>query len=60
MCCLLLMTSIYTDDRRALSSLGLRSPIVVHPETPLMDLLNKFQVGHSHIAIVTKQVDECR
>lgn len=50
------------DDRRKISSLGLRYPLPVPPEMPLLELLNLFQRGMSHLAIVTNKpalVAEC-
>eukprot|EP01012_Entosiphon_sulcatum_P062953 TRINITY_DN8971_c0_g1_i1.p1 TRINITY_DN8971_c0_g1~~TRINITY_DN8971_c0_g1_i1.p1 ORF type:complete len:492 (+),score=101.56 TRINITY_DN8971_c0_g1_i1:129-1604(+) len=50
------------EDQRPVSQLPLRRPFCVLPTTPLFDLLNEFQLGKSHMAIVTDQpqvVDEC-
>lgn len=50
------------DDERKISSLGLRYPLPVSPDTPLLELLNLFQRGLSHLALVTDQpelVAEC-
>ena len=44
---------INPDDGRQVGTLGLRMPIVVDERVKL--LLNKFQVGHSHMAMVVSQ-----
>ena len=43
------------DDGRIPFDLFLRRPIVVHPNTGLYDVLNRFQTGKSHMALVTEQ-----
>eukprot|EP00753_Platysulcus_tardus_P011914 PLAT3323.19.p1 GENE.PLAT3323.19~~PLAT3323.19.p1 ORF type:complete len:495 (+),score=183.70 PLAT3323.19:27-1487(+) len=48
------------DDARPIRSLGLRVPIVVSPDTPLFELLNHFQQGRSHIALVSADVGAVR
>ena len=30
----------------------------MHPATPMFDALNAFQIGRSHMAVITEQVDE--
>eukprot|EP00743_Colponemidia_sp_Colp-15_P011070 GILK01012298.1.p1 GENE.GILK01012298.1~~GILK01012298.1.p1 ORF type:complete len:573 (-),score=81.24 GILK01012298.1:151-1869(-) len=45
------------DDKRPLHSLPLRKPIVVSELTRLPDLLNQFQNGSSHMAVVTRSED---
>jgi metal transporter CNNM len=42
------------EDERAVSDLALRKPIVVSPEASCYYVLNEFQKGGSHIALVTK------
>jgi len=44
-------------DRRVVRTLGLRQPLVVPLDYPLLDLLSDFQKGKSHIAIVSNQPD---
>ncbi len=41
------------DDERVIRSLYLRQPQVVSPEESLLELLNIFQMGHSHMALVS-------
>lgn len=43
------------SSRRAVGSLSLRQPIVVSPQCPLIDLLNTFQEGKSHLALVSEE-----
>ena len=38
----------------------LRKPVVVSPTTDLFKLLNTFQEGHSHLALVTPDVEGMR
>ncbi|CAM9550249.1 unnamed protein product, partial [Scytosiphon promiscuus] len=40
------------DDERVISSLMLRIPVVVSPTKSLLELLNTFQTGRSHLALV--------
>ena len=40
------------DDERTISSLMLRIPVVVSPTKSLLELLNTFQTGKSHLALV--------
>ena len=40
------------DDERTISSLMLRVPVVVSPTKSLLELLNTFQTGKSHLALV--------
>ncbi len=40
------------DDERTISSLMLRVPVVVSPNKSLLELLNTFQTGKSHLALV--------
>lgn len=50
------------DDERMIGDLSLRKPIVVNPEESCYAILNEFQKGRSHIALVTKnatQVLQC-
>jgi len=44
---------INPNDKRQVDSLFLRAPIYVRPSTSLLVLLNLFQSGHSHMAVVT-------
>ncbi|CAN0531945.1 unnamed protein product, partial [Laminaria digitata] len=45
------------DDERDISTLMLRIPVVVSPTKSLLDLLNTFQTGRSHLALV--RCDPC-
>lgn len=45
------------EENRPVSQFGLRAPIVVDPSTSLYDLLNLFQKGKSHLALVSRQVE---
>lgn len=45
------------DDRRPIRDLILRKPILVAPSESCYAILNEFQKGRSHIALVTKDVD---
>ena len=45
------------DDRRPIRDLILRKPILVGPKESCYSILNEFQKGHSHIALVTKDVE---
>lgn len=45
------------NDSRRVDTLYLRMPVFVKPEITLLELLNEFQKGHSHMAIVTDQPD---
>ncbi|CAH0478372.1 unnamed protein product [Peronospora belbahrii] len=45
------------DDRRPIRDLILRKPILVSPKESCYSILNEFQKGHSHIALVTPDVD---
>lgn len=40
-------------DRRTIRSLFVRPPLFIKPSTSLLDLLNRFQEGGSHLAVVT-------
>lgn len=40
------------DDERTISSLMLRVPVVVSPNKSLLELLNTFQTGRAHLALV--------
>ncbi|CAM9304663.1 unnamed protein product [Chrysoparadoxa australica] len=46
------------DDNRIIRSLALRLPEVVSPDESLLELLNVFQLGHTHIAMVCKNPAE--
>ncbi|CAN0001599.1 unnamed protein product, partial [Hapterophycus canaliculatus] len=41
------------DDERVINSLVLRIPVVVSPTKSLLELLNTFQTGRSHLALVS-------
>ncbi|CAN0446263.1 unnamed protein product, partial [Ectocarpus sp. 12 AP-2014] len=41
------------DDERVIGSLMLRVPVVVSPQKSLLELLNTFQTGKSHLALVS-------
>jgi metal transporter CNNM len=45
------------DDRRPIRDLMLRKPILVGPNESCYSILNEFQKGRSHIALVTKDVE---
>ncbi|KAJ8564056.1 hypothetical protein ON010_g7291 [Phytophthora cinnamomi] len=45
------------DDRRPIRDLILRKPIIAGPRESCYSILNEFQKGRSHIALVTKDVD---
>lgn len=45
------------DDRRPIRDLMLRKPILVTSKESCYSILNEFQKGHSHIALVTKDVE---
>jgi hypothetical protein len=40
------------EDRRPLRTIATRWPLICSPEMPLLDILNLFQTGRSHMAIV--------
>ncbi|CEG42511.1 hypothetical protein L916_03792 [Plasmopara halstedii] len=46
------------DDRRPIRDLMLRKPILVSPKESCYSILNEFQKGHSHIALVTEDVNK--
>ena len=46
------------DDATPIASLRLRRPCVVHPTASIFDLLNLFQTGHSHMALVSEDASE--
>lgn len=48
------------DDERPISDLHLRKPIVVDPDYSCYALLNEFQKGKSHLAILTRQASYVR
>ena len=41
------------DDALPISSLKLRYPVLMHPDTTAFDALNVFQTGESHLALIT-------
>ncbi|EGZ15494.1 hypothetical protein PHYSODRAFT_360877 [Phytophthora sojae] len=45
------------DDARQIRDLVLRKPILVSPSGSCYSMLNEFQKGRSHIALVTKEVE---
>lgn len=45
------------DDARPIRDLVLRKPILVSPSGSCYSMLNEFQKGRSHIALVTKETD---
>eukprot|EP00392_Amoebophrya_sp_AT5.2_P000767 g768.t1 len=51
------MIVVNPGDKRKLEGLGLRKPLVVTLDDPLLDLLTEFQKGKSHMAIVTNRPD---
>jgi len=44
-------------DNRILRTIGSRWPLICAPDTPLLEMLNLFQTGRSHMAIVCDQPD---
>lgn len=46
------------EDKRPVRQLGLRKPLAVALNYPLLDLLNDFQTGKSHMAIVCNKPSE--
>lgn len=42
------------DDERSVRQLYLRQPLAIAPNTDLLECINKFQEGKSHIALVTR------
>eukprot|EP00475_Leptophrys_vorax_P009052 TRINITY_DN1593_c3_g1_i2.p1 TRINITY_DN1593_c3_g1~~TRINITY_DN1593_c3_g1_i2.p1 ORF type:complete len:550 (-),score=168.20 TRINITY_DN1593_c3_g1_i2:100-1749(-) len=46
------------DEERPLKSLALRRPLFIEPDVPLFHMLNLFQEGKSHLAIVTNDAKE--
>ena len=45
------------DDKVPIAQLSLRMPAIVHPDMSIFDVLNVFQTGHSHMAIVTEAAE---
>ncbi|CAD7930979.1 unnamed protein product [Amoebophrya sp. A25] len=45
------------EDKRKVEGFGLRKPLVVTLDDPLLDLLTEFQKGKSHMALVTNRPD---
>ncbi|KAG7379623.1 hypothetical protein PHYPSEUDO_008350 [Phytophthora pseudosyringae] len=45
------------DDARPIRDLVLRKPILVSPSGSCYSMLNEFQMGRSHIALVTKETE---
>jgi len=43
------------NERRPLRSMGLREPLVVSPEVGLLEMLQRFQTGRRHLALVSNQ-----
>lgn len=48
------------DDGRDVETLRLRQPVYVGPDTGLLELLQQFQKGKSHVAVVAEQHCEIR
>jgi CBS domain containing-hemolysin-like protein len=46
------------EEERPIKHLSLRRPLFISPDTPLIDMLNCFQEGRSHLAIITNDADE--
>ena len=46
------------NECRPLKGMHLRHPLALHPSVGLFETLNEFQVGKSHMAIVTPQAEE--
>jgi metal transporter CNNM len=46
------LTAVSPDDARALSSMSLRQPLFVSPETTLSQILREMRLSKSHMAIV--------
>ncbi|XP_042437972.1 DUF21 domain-containing protein At2g14520-like isoform X1 [Zingiber officinale] len=50
------LLSIHPDDEVPVKNVTIRKIPRVHENMPLYDILNDFQKGHSHMAVVTKQI----
>lgn len=48
------------EDARPVSSLPIVAPVVIPPDASLLETLNRFQVGHSHMAFVSQNVAATR
>lgn len=48
------------EDKRRVGSLGLRAPVVVPPTFALQEMLNVFQTGKSHMALIASDPDAVR
>jgi CBS domain containing-hemolysin-like protein len=51
------LISIDPEENRLLKNISLREPLFVHPEMSLTDLLNLFQRGRSHLAVVSEHFE---
>lgn len=45
------------DDETPIAELHMRKPALAHPESSVFELLNTFQTGKSHMALVTEDID---
>jgi metal transporter CNNM len=51
------LISIDPEENRLLKNISLREPLFVHPKLSLTDLLNLFQRGRSHLAVVSNHFE---
>lgn len=52
------LITIDPEENRILRNLSLRDTIFVSPDLSIMDMLNLFQKGHSHLAIISTHSKE--
>lgn len=55
-----LLIPLSPADCKPIREVPLLKPIVLHPDTTLLNALNIFQTGRGHLAVVTREVDELR
>ncbi|CAE8622795.1 unnamed protein product, partial [Polarella glacialis] len=48
------------NDKRPISHIPLRKPIVIKPQETLLSTLNLFQMGHSHLALISADPEAVR
>ena len=46
------------DDATPVASLRLRKPALAHPASSIFEVLNTFQTGKSHMALVSEDIEE--
>merc|ERR1719215_1492881 len=54
------MIVVSPDGRSTVQDLGSTPLVLVKPDIPMLDLLNKFQADRCHIALVTNDTDAVR